>query len=213
MAKRIFEFTVEHADLPKNQYGLRSVETFVESDAVFSDTDFDGFVEALREAAEQVVKNVAGGHLVDLNEGDNDSAYLEQIDRVAAEMTIVSAGLKGVDVRYMANGKYPGREGNLWSDEVYGVCQAEAEFQARMTMACNMEWDQGRTYSELLDRLDDIHVEVIKEPVSRSDLEAALLELVKSAQAGGVEGEAVEKAIALLEANGIDASAPSTPSL
>lgn len=208
MAKHVFEFTVEHDDLPKNKYGLRSVETTVESDATFSPDDYDGFVEAMREAALQVRKNVAGGHLVDYDSFGNDSAYLDRVDQVAEEMTIVSGGLRGQTVRYMADGKYPGRDGNLWSDHVEGVCEAEALYQARDIMATNMGWDED--FLKRLDKLDDIHVEVLPEPVSKDEFKDALRALAIVAIEADLHGEALDRAVEILRLSGVEIADPTS---
>lgn len=207
MAKHVFEFTVEHDRLPKNQYGQHAVETTVESDAEFSPDDFDGFVEAMREAAEQVRKNVAGGYLVDYDSFGNDSAYLDRIDAVCEEMTIVSAGLKGTALRYLAEGKYPGREGNLWSEQVSGVCSAEALYQARDLMASNMEWTED--FFKRLDMLDEIYVEVNLQPASKDEFQSALHGLTLAAIEAGLAGEALDKAVEILNASGIEIPDPS----
>lgn len=207
MAKHVFEFTVEHDRLPKNQYGQHAVETTVESDAEFSPDDFDGFVEAMREAAEQVRKNVAGGYLVDYDSFGNDSAYLDRIDAVCEEMTIVSAGLKGTALRYLAEGKYPGREGNLWSEQVSGVCSAEALYQARDLMASNMKWTED--FFKRLDMLDEIYVEVNPEPASKDEFQSALHGLTLAAIEAGLSGEALDKAREILNASGIEIPDPS----
>lgn len=210
MAKHIFEFTVEHPDLPKNEYGLHQVETTVSSDELedvdFLPGDYDGFVEALREAALQVRKNVAGGHLVDYDSFGNDSAYLDRIDEVVEEITIVSAGLQGPAIRYLAEGKYPGREGNLWSEHVEGVCEAEAIYQARDIMASNMEWDED--FFKRIDKLDEIYVEVSPAPASKDEFRSALHKLAVAAIESGMTGEEIEGAVEVLRNDGVDIEMP-----
>ncbi len=205
--KAEIKFTLAHEDFP-DLAGVRTVTATVAHDRALT-ADADDFIEVVREALDEARKNAAGAHLVDYGSFGNDSAYLDRIDAVAAEMRVVSVGMVGDKVRYAVSGDYS-QEGD-WADSVEAVTEAEAHFQARWTMALN----EGATlapFEDFLDRLYDIEITQCEpEPVSKDEYRDMLRALCAEAAEAGHAGEALDKALAALAKDGHEVEVSSGP--
>lgn len=190
------KFLLKHDRFP-NEKDANTIEVVVEGDgAEFASVE--DLIEIVREEAEGARKHAVGTHIVDYNSFGSDSAYLDQIDRFAAETVVVGVSLVGETASYGVLGRYD--NGNDYADLTLGVTEAEAEFQARWTMALN----QGADPTDLDDLLDAMaEIEIVRcqaGPISDDELRIALQALIDEATAAGHSGEALDNAVEMLRA-------------
>jgi hypothetical protein len=119
-----FEITLAHADLGE-------AKTFVEIVAIDS---FEQEYAAMVHAAQ---KNVASRH-VDYESFGSDSAYATRLSELGAEFVPAAAALVTVEPlqRFAVDGEYS-TNSDRWDGYVMARSAAEADFQARWTMAKN----------------------------------------------------------------------------
>jgi len=211
-----FKVAIHHLDFP-DEAGPKTVEISVPAEKEFTGiSGVDDLLLEAKDAAVTALKRAAGNYLVDYDSFGNDSQYLNRIDEVVAEMTVLSITLSGEPRRYSVTGIYSD-EGGDWSDWVYAIHDAEAEFQAKWTMAENQGeggGPSGEDIEDFIDTMDDIKITYFhEEPVTKDEYRDAFRKLVEEAIAAGHSGPALDDAIAKLQSDGVEIAVPSAPAL
>lgn len=195
------KFLLKHDRFP-DEKDANTIEVAVDAEGAET-ASIDDLLEIVREEAGSARKQAVGTHIVDYGSFSGDSAYLDQIDRFAGETIVVGVSLVGETASYGVLGRYD--NGNDYADLTRGVTQAEAEFQARWTMALN----QGADPADLDDLLDAMaEIEIVRcqaGPISDDELRVALQALIDEATAAGHSGEALDNAVEMLRAPPVEA--------
>jgi len=160
---------------------------------------------------ERDARRALASRFVDFDLYDSDSAYLDELDRVSERFFTACVQVTGAKSRdYTAEGIYP-NDGGLWSDNVSGVNESEAKFQAAWAMAENCidgftrkavaERGPEKFIEYILDMIEDQQIVSVTPAVPNTyDILQALKELHAAAVSHGIKGPSVETAEATIKA-------------
>ncbi|MPR06313.1 hypothetical protein [Microvirga tunisiensis] len=160
------------------------------------------------EAGQAACKSVAASQ-TDFDAFDNDSAYLETIDRRAGACIVENISKVGTPVRFSVYGLYS-NDGGAWSDCVFGVDHEDAMFDAKWQMAENQGSSVERDgLEDFLDTMEGIEItDCIPEPVTKDELADAAKDVVLAFDAKQPVTEAVGRLRDMLKQLGVELERP-----
>jgi len=199
----VLTFVIEHPNFPDLK-GRNTVEMQVNANRDYDAYFVSEMIEDVRECAGDALKRAAGTYLVHYDSFGSDSAYLDRVDEVVAEMTFKGVYIAGASKRYAVSGIYSDGGGD-WYDWVEATDDAEAVFQAKWAMAENQGRDPAEDFDSFLNLMDDIQItSYAQEPVTKQEYQDALTALVREALEAGYTGSALDEAVAKLKSDGIE---------
>jgi len=159
-------------------------------------TGMDRLARSAIRSAGKKHKELVATHVVDYDEFDSDSAYLDTIDRVVDGMKLLDVQLAGPARRYAVDGIYS--EGDQqWSDWEQATCAGEAEWRGALSMAAN-EFGHDLPFTELMDYAAAMVVNAAAEPVTRDEFRDLLRAVSDQAGKDGYRSAALTEARAAL---------------
>lgn len=158
--------------------------------------DAGQIVAALPQIVSEARKSAAA-RLIDFDSYDNDSAYLDALDRLSETLVPDTVIMAGPRERYGFLGHYSDGEG-VCEDSVDATCQAEAEFQAKWMMATN----EGALTDDIENfacTMEGVEIEdCYPDPVTKDELIELLARVVVEAQSAGVSSPSIDEAVSAL---------------
>ncbi|AOG03426.1 hypothetical protein [Bosea sp. RAC05] len=226
MTSQKFRFVVKvpenrvHEDIDANG----CIETFVELDPQVE------LLDQLEDAMRTAQKNVAS-RFVDYDEINNDSRYLDELDRHCEEQVIISLQIGDAAdkrVRWSAEAHHSEDiEEGTWLDAVMAASDEEADLIMRFEMAKGFDvpgkdkgvgFDQDSlkrtSISSFVGTMAEVvPISVFKEPISLEDFRAKVAIMVRAAHAEGLDIDGLADVTDLLREFGDDVEPARTPGM
>lgn len=180
------KFVLKHDRFP-DAVGTNMVEVEVEVDGAGAEiASVEDLIGIVRDEAGSAITRAVGAHIVGHGSFASHEAYLARIDRFAAGTAIVGVSLVGDAASYGVLGRY--EHGGEYAGLASGVTAAEAEFQARWTMA-QAQGTVTTDFDGFIEAMIGIEVvHCLPFPMSDDELRDELQALVDEARAGEVSG-------------------------